>query len=72
MDFEEIQKIAEYAPEQDTTISTPSDLLSEKLAQNLVINMPRITEQRNRETIKDALHLSQQTVYSVHGVAGLG
>ena len=44
VDFEEIQRIAEYAPEQDTTIFTPSDLLSEKLARNLVINMPRITE----------------------------
>ena len=36
VDFEEIQRIAEFRPEQNTTTSTPSDLLSEELAQNLV------------------------------------
>lgn len=34
VNFEEIQRIAEYVPEQNATISTPSDLLSEELAQN--------------------------------------
>ena len=36
VDFEGIRRVAEYTPEQDATISTPSDQLNDKLARALV------------------------------------
>lgn len=36
VDFERIRRVAEYTPEQDATISTPSDQLNDKLARALV------------------------------------
>ena len=36
VDFEGIRRVVEYTPEQDATISTPSDQLNDKLARALV------------------------------------
>lgn len=36
VDFEEIRRIADYTPERDTTLSTPSDQLADEMARALV------------------------------------
>ncbi len=43
VDFEGIRRIAEYTPEQDATVSTPSDRLNDELTQALVNEIERLS-----------------------------